>query len=337
MTSAGLLLGGVLTVVAGGTAHAGAAQLPSAQPAVDVDNPACVVVIQPGDSLSLIADGVDDAAVTAGSLRVENGIADADVIHAGEYLDICVENGINDISGEPRVGAADDSGVKAQQRKLNELFAGFGIAELAIDGWSGPLTRQMLCAARVSLNLPISRADMAPGDDEERALMAATSLPIPATAEVSAERWILIDKTCQVMFAGESSNGIKYVFPTSTGEPGWETRNLDGVRVFRYDPALDNAGWHNSTKFPVAADNPLNGNMYRPLYFYDGQAIHGANNVPPEPRSKGCARLRVEHQDALIAWLGLDDAAEPTWSRDRINLRVTVQGEFAPQPDESRD
>ena len=82
--------------------------------------------------------------------------------------------------------------------------------------------------------------------------------------------------------------------------------------------------------YPVAADNPLNGNMYRPLYFDRGQAIHGANNVPPAPASKGCVRLRVSDQDQLVAWLGLADATGPVWSRDRINLRVTVQGEFVP-------
>jgi len=139
---------------------------------------------------------------------------------------------------------------------------------------------------------------------------------------------VLIDKTCQVMFVGESSTRIAYVFATSTGQPGWETTNQAKVRAFRFDPALENAGWHDSSAFPVPVDNPLNGNMYRPLYFHHGQAIHGATNVPPEPKSKGCARLRVEDQDALLAWLGLTDAMGPIWNRDRINLTVTVQGEF---------
>jgi hypothetical protein len=222
----------------------------TASPPPDVDNPPCVVVIEPGDSLSLIADGIDDAAVTAASLQAENEISDDDVIHAGDYLDICVENGVNVISGEARVEAADDGGVEAQQHKLNELFAGFGIPELAIDGWSGPLTQQQLCAARVALNLPVSRADMVPGSEEEQVLMSADSLPIPSTADLSAERWVLVDKTCQVMFAGESSNRITFVFPTSTGEAGYETRNQESVRAFRYDPALENDGWHNSSKFP---------------------------------------------------------------------------------------
>ena len=160
--------------------------------------------------------------------------------------------------------------------------------------------------------------------------MSAQSIAIPANAAIGSSRWILINKTCQVMFAGEGEGGVKFVFKTSTGEPGWETTNQQRVRAFRYDPALENDGWHNSTKFPVEEDNPLNGNMYRPLYFHRGQAIHGANNVPPEPASKGCARLRPENQDALLSWLGLDDVSEPTYNRDRINVTVSVHGDYLP-------
>ena len=295
----------------------------------------CVVVVAPGDSLSLIAERIPDPSVTVSSIQAENGISDVDVIEPGQHLDVCVGNGVDDVTGSTRQDdavPADASGVEAQQRKLNELFAGLGIAELAVDGDSGPLTRQQLCAFRLARNLAVTRNDMAPGSEEERLLMATTTLPIPPTAIVTADRWIVIDKTCQVMFAGERDARTVFLFATSTGEPGHETDDQDAVRAFRYDPALENGGWHNSTTFPVAADNPLNGNMYRPVYFFRGEAIHGANNVPPQPKSKGCARLRVENQDALIAWLGLGDAGGPVWNRDRINLTVRVQGEYVPDP-----
>jgi hypothetical protein len=68
--------------------------------------------------------------------------------------------------------------------------------------------------------------------------------------------------------------------------------------------------------------------MYKPLYFDRGQAIHGANNVPTSPASKGCARLRVEHQDLLVQWLGLADSG-PTNSTSRIGVTVNVQGVWA--------
>ena len=69
--------------------------------------------------------------------------------------------------------------------------------------------------------------------------------------------------------------------------------------------------------------------MYRPLYFDRGQAIHGANNVPTSPQSKGCARLRPSHQDALVAWLGLDGIGGATNSSNRIGVRVSVRGDYA--------
>lgn len=223
---------------------------------------------------------------------------------------------------------AHASGVEAQQLKLNEIFGPVGMSPLEVDGVSGPLTEQQLCAARVVLNLPVSRADMEPGSDEERMLMSLSSAPIPAVAPADSSRWILIDRTCQVLFAGEGTSRLLFAFPASTGEPGYETRLQDSVRAFRYDPALETGGWHNSTVFPVAVDNPLNGNMYKPIYFDDGQAIHGANNVPPRPQSKGCVRLQVGHQEFIVNWLGLSDVIEPIWSRNRIGVTVRIVGQY---------
>lgn len=301
----------------------------------DIFDPACARRVQPGESLSIIADGVDDPTVTGASLQEENGITDPDQVNAGAILDMCPGNGIDDLTGEERtpedaeVDPGATSGVAAQQRRLNQLFAGTGLPELAVDGVSGQFTRQQLCAARLLLDIPITRADMAPGSMEEIALMTTAGIRPPTTAQTSESRWIVIDKTCQILVAGEGDQ-VRYVFKTSTGEPGWETHNDDRMRLFRFNPALDNNGWHNSSKFPVAEDNPLNGNMYKPVYFHGGQAIHGANNVPPSPASKGCARLRPEHQDLLVAWLGLGDVTQQIFDESRINAVVTVQGEYVP-------
>ncbi len=136
-----------------------------------------------------------------------------------------------------------------------------------------------------------------------------------------------IDQTCQVIFTGEGDDRVVDVFPTSTGQPGYETRTVT-ARALRFDPAADNDGWHDSAAFPVKGDNPLNGNMYKPLYFNDGQAIHGAGVIPPEPRSKGCARTFPEHQDMVIEWLGLDKETQATWDADKIGVTVVVQGRY---------
>jgi hypothetical protein len=298
-------------------------------PALDAYDPACAVLVVEGDSLELIADRFDDETVTGASVQAENGLPD-ETIYAGQLLDVCVDNGVNDITGEAiteRNSVLLSRDVQEQQTKLNELFAGLGIRELLVDGISGPVTRQRLCAARLALGLPVSTADMVPGSDEEQWMMAATALAVPFTSAVLSERWVLIDRTCQIMFVGSADRELAFVFPTRPARPSTKhaTRTVNPVR--RFDPALDNGGWHNSSVYPVAEDNPLNGNMYKPLYFDRGQAIHGANNVPTSPQSKGCARLRVEHQDMLLFWLGI---SEPTSSPRQINLTVNVQGVWIP-------
>jgi hypothetical protein len=300
---------------------------------LDVFDPACVVEVHVGDSLLAIVARFDDDTVDVETVMAENGLA-SDVLEPLQLLDVCVDNGIDDVTGETRpernavlVGRE----VTAQQTKLNELFAGLGIRELLVDGISGPVTRQRLCAFRLAAGLPVSTEDMVAGSAEEQLLMATAVLPIPFTSALASERWILIDRTCQIMFVGEGIARLAFVFPTSTGEPGFETRDQKLSRVFKYNPALGNGGWHNSFTYPAAEDNPLNGNMFKPLYFDRGQAIHGANNVPTSPQSKGCARLRVEHQELLVNWLGLGDAGGIITDRDRINVTVTVQGAYVPR------
>lgn len=297
-------------------------------PLVDVHDPICVRIAGEGglDQIS------DSEAGSMTSLWIENGFRDAPAV--GDLVDVCVDNGINDVTGEsalrhddPAVAAAVSDEVRRQQEKLNELFDPFGTTPLAVDGISGPRTGQRLCAARVALGLDVSVADLQPGSSEHAALFAADNLPTPASTALESDRWVLIDRTCQFMFVGAGGD-LVFAFPTSTGTDGFETRLQDRAEVFRYNPATDNGGWHDSSEYPVGVDNPLNGNLYKPLYFDLGQAIHGANNVPPEPASKGCARLSVANQEQLLDWLGLLDATDETWRKPEINLTVNVQGDF---------
>ena len=305
-------------------------------PALDVFAPECVVEVQAGDSLGAISDRYDDETITVATVRAENAI-EGETIYPGQLLDICVDNGLDDVTGSEREANSAivaSTAIGAQQTKLNELFAGLGVRDLLVDGVSGPVTRQRLCAARLGLSLPVTLTDMAPGSPEEQTLMASTALTVPFTTAALSERWILIDRTCQIMFVGQGATQINFVFPTSTGEAGYQTRDQDRSRAFRFDPALENGGWHDSTDYPVPIDNPLNGNMYKPLYFDGGQAIHGANNVPTTPQSKGCARLRPADHDLLLSWLGLADAQGPTNDAGRINVTVNVQGEYPAPPPE---
>jgi LysM repeat protein len=285
--------------------------------------PVCAVTIASGDSLSAIATRTG---VALADLLQENAIDETTTIHPGEQLDICVGNDVDDVTGVSLLAPSPEA-VLRQQAELNELFAGTSMLPLDLDGDSGNYTRQAACAARMGLGLPVHNGHIVAGSEEEATIFAATELAIPAGAPVEASKWILVDQTCQVIFTGEGNERVVDVFPTSTGQPGFETYNTRAY-AFRYDPATDNGGWHDSSTFPSEVDNPANGNMYKPLYFNNGQAIHGANYIPPTPRSKGCARTFPLHQDMIVAWLGLDDLTEVTWDVDQIGVTVVVQGRY---------
>ena len=298
-------------------------------PLAAVANRTCVEIVGTGGTLEVIAEATG---VSVTALWIEN---DAPAASAeGDLVDVCVDNGIDDVDGNTRPRHDDPvieeflaTNVQDLQRKLNELFAPYATQPLAVDGISGPLTGQRLCATRLALGLEPSVDDLQWGSVEQATILGATDLAVPASTAVESERWAVIDLTCQMMFIG-AQDQLVFVFPTSTGTEGFETRQQDRARVFRYNPAVENGGRHDSSEYPVGVDNPLNGNLYKPLYFDLGQAIHGASNVPPVPASKGCARLSVANQETLLAWLGLLDATEETWLKNQINLTVNVQGEF---------
>ncbi len=299
-------------------------------PPLDVYDIACAIQVLPGETLPEIVALIDDDTVDVETVMAENNL-ETDTLVADQILDVCVDNGLNDIDGTTRTernAVLVRREVETQQQKLNELFAGYGTRELLTDGISGPVTRQRLCAFRLAAGLPVNTNDMAAGSDEEQALMAAETLPIPFTSAILAERWVLIDETCQIMFVGVGTERLQFVFPTSTGLAEFPTRPQVRSRAYKYDPASENGGWHDSFDFPAAEDNPLNGNMYKPIYFDGGQAIHGANNVPRSPASHGCVRLRLTDMDALINWLGLGDRSGVTYDEGSINLAVNVQGRY---------
>ena len=299
----------------------------TAPPSTLPPEPVCLVEALPGDSLYSIAQA---AGITIDDLVRENLIDPGAVVFPGQEFDVCLADEID--LADPTLLEPTPEAVMRQQTELNELFSSTAMLPLGVDGDAGRLTRQAICAARMGLGLPVHNRNLIAGSDEEATIFAATELGIPEGAPTEAAKWILIDQTCQVIFTGEGSDRVVNVFPTSTGEEGFETFNVR-ARAFRFDPAADNDGWHDSSSFPVEVDNPLNGNMYKPIYFNDGQAIHGATYIPPFPRSKGCARTFPRHQDMIIEWLGLQDLTDPTWNVRQIGVTVVVQGRYVDLPE----
>ncbi len=66
------------------------------------------------------------------------------------------------------------------------------------------------------------------------------------------------------------------------------------------------------------------GTLYRPLYFYEGYAIHGSPNVPEYPDSHGCVRLSNEDQDWLfdLVTVTVPDAAIAVTLHETMNPAV---------------
>lgn len=162
-----------------------AAPTTTTEPPLDVYDPECVVQVTPGGSLGAIAASRADEIVTVATIQAENGLTD-ELIFPDQLLDVCIDNGLNDITGEQRLernavvlAAETREAVTAQQIKLNELLTPLGFPEMPVDGISGPVTRRGLCASRLALGLPVSRDDMAPGSDEEKWFLASPALPVP--------------------------------------------------------------------------------------------------------------------------------------------------------------
>ena len=182
------------------------------------------------------------------------------------------------------------------------------------------------------LGLPVSRSDMEIGGEEEAALATlAAPLPTPPLGPRDGGRWALVDITCQVMFVGDDT-GLHFVFPTSTGEVGHETRIVSEARAFRFDPAVDNNGWHDSSESPVGYDNR---STAAACTSRSTSATARRSTGPTTCRRRRPARVAcacVGHHDQLVEWLGLAGKTSPVWNENTIGLRVTTRGTYLQDP-----
>ena len=82
------------------------------------------------------------------------------------------------------------------------------------------------------------------------------------------------------IFNASSGNGEDFTFP-------------DGTPAVAYTPTGD---FSVLRRIEGMDEGPL-GTLYRPLYFYDGWAVHGSSYVPAYPASHGCVRVANSDQD----------------------------------------
>lgn len=92
------------------------------------------------------------------------------------------------------------------------------------------------------------------------------------------------------------------VYNTSTGNGEWFT--LNGRRQRAVTPK---GSWKvYSTWSDGWQQGPL-GNMWRPMYYSKGWAVHGSTSIPTYPASHGCSRLSTGAMDRLWqkGWMAL--------------------------------
>lgn len=115
------------------------------------------------------------------------------------------------------------------------------------------------------------------------------------SARSGAGRVVEIDLTRQVLLVAEDGE-VRWTFDASSGARATPTvtgsfrmgRQIDGMRV---------SIW---------------GRLWRPKYFFQGQAIHGYPSVPTHPASHGCVRVT-------------NAAVDHIWSQDLIPIGSLVQ------------
>lgn len=184
--------------------------------------------------------------------------------------------------------------VSAVQERLTEL--GYWID--GVDGWFGFHTEQAVVALQKAAGIA---RDGVVGPDTRAALAEGVRPQAQTTSgdllEIDLDRQLLL-----VVSGGE----VERVVNTSTGS-GLPYEASDGSERIATTPT----GTYTVFREVDAWDPGPYGALYRPKYFHGGIAVHGYPSVPPEPASKGCARVSL----AAMDWL---------WESGGIDVHTTV-------------
>jgi peptidoglycan hydrolase-like protein with peptidoglycan-binding domain len=196
-------------------------------------------------------------------------------------------------TGTLKVGSTGEPVSQLQQR-LAELGYWNGKA----DGKFGTLTEQAVWALQKA-------AGLAPSGVTTPQTWAALAAGTRPAAKSTSGHVMEVDlKRNLVLFV---TNGhVDTILNTSTG--GGYSYVSEGRREVAITPK-----GHFTTYRTIDENHkaPL-GWLYRPRYFFEGVAIHGASEVPNYPASHGCVRLT----NAAIDWIwanNLDPIGTPVW------------------------
>src|SRR5699024_7627071 len=125
--------------------------------------------------------------------------------------------------------------------------------------------------ARDGIVGPHTRAELEAGTVPEATITEGDAVAIDLETQL-----LLVISDGEVVGTIHTSTGSGDHYEGSEGVPRIATTPTGTYDVFRYADAWDPGPY---------------GELYRPMYFNGGIAVHGYPSVPAQPASKGCARV----------------------------------------------
>nr|WP_281361833.1 L,D-transpeptidase family protein [Nakamurella aerolata] len=203
---------------------------------------------------------------------------------------------------KPTLLKTGSSGTEVQQLQQQLLDLGYWLE--TADGNYGQTTQQAVMAYQKAAGIP---ADGVAGPQTLEAIKQQVQ-PQPRTTSGDA---IEIDLPKQLIYIVQGGE-LKYTINTSTGtgQPYTqevEVDNPDGTTTKEVvsDVAITPTGEYQIQRGIDGMRKSKLGKLWRPRYFYEGWAIHGAEYIPNYPASHGCARM----SNAAIDFIWANDLA----------------------------
>ncbi len=163
-------------------------------------------------------------------------------------------------------------------REAEQRLADLGYWTGKIDGqWDTASRNALIAFQKVERLKPNGQLTRATFDQ-----LLSANRPTPRETEGA---HIEVDLVRQVLFITDETGTVTRVLPVSTGNEkefyseGWARDAI--THPGRYQVRKKIPGWKKSAL----------GEMYYPVYFMYGTAIHGSQSVPTKPASHGCVRI----------------------------------------------